>query len=54
MNRMVSKRRQRQFCTYVIIIVVVFFVLYYAAPLIGGLFGSEDDTISKLNVEDMK
>ncbi|EIE86741.1 hypothetical protein RO3G_11452 [Rhizopus delemar RA 99-880] len=40
MNRMISKRHQRQLCFYVTIALFVFFVLYYGLPLISSLLGS--------------
>lgn len=43
LNRMVSKRHQRQLCYYVTIAVFVFFILYYGAPLLASLFGSSSD-----------
>ncbi|KAI9332404.1 hypothetical protein BD770DRAFT_403194 [Pilaira anomala] len=51
MNRMISKRHQRQLCFYVSILVFVFFLIYYGAPLITGAFSSnptlpdEDDSL---------
>ncbi|CAO3610998.1 unnamed protein product [Mucor fragilis] len=57
MNRMISKRHQRQLCFYVSILVFLFFLIYYGSPLVKGLFsGSDevpDDTITKPNIEDM-
>ncbi|KAI7903867.1 uncharacterized protein BX663DRAFT_505507 [Cokeromyces recurvatus] len=60
MNRMISKRRQRQLCFYVTIIIFVFFIIYYGAPIIKSLFGTnsdnslpDDTTLSKQNAEDM-
>ncbi|KAI8062638.1 hypothetical protein BC940DRAFT_322020 [Gongronella butleri] len=35
MNRMVSKRHQRQLCFYVTIAVAVFFILYYGSGLVS-------------------
>ncbi|KAI8378920.1 hypothetical protein BD560DRAFT_388961 [Blakeslea trispora] len=40
MNRMISKRHQRQLCFYVSIAILVFFVLYYGAPWLTYLFSS--------------
>ncbi|KAI8889552.1 hypothetical protein K501DRAFT_320249 [Backusella circina FSU 941] len=40
MNRMVSKRHQRQLCFYVTVIVFVFFFLYYGIPFFRYMFGS--------------
>ncbi|KAL4207867.1 hypothetical protein AB4K20DRAFT_1950210 [Rhizopus microsporus] len=49
MNRMVSKRHQRQLCFYVTVTICIFFILYYGLPWVGGLFGSDntsnDDTL---------
>ncbi|CAO3650650.1 unnamed protein product [Mucor hiemalis] len=54
LNRMVSKRHQRQLCYYVTIAVFVFFILYYGAPLVKSLFGSSsDEKNSGSNVNDM-
>ncbi|OBZ89336.1 protein BET1 [Choanephora cucurbitarum] len=59
MNRMISKRHQRQLCFYVSIALCVFFVLYYGVPLISYLFGSAesdptaDDILTTPHVGDM-
>ncbi|ORZ17946.1 hypothetical protein BCR42DRAFT_412821 [Absidia repens] len=42
MNRMVSKRHQRQMCFYVSIALVLFFVLYYGSGLISWSSSSPD------------
>ncbi|CAO3598161.1 unnamed protein product [Absidia cylindrospora] len=42
MNRMVSKRHQRQMCFYVGIALVLFFVLYYGSGLISWSSSSSD------------
>ncbi|KAI8990109.1 hypothetical protein BDB01DRAFT_494689 [Pilobolus umbonatus] len=41
MNRMVSKRHQRQLCYYVAILVISFIIIYYGGPVIGKLFRSD-------------
>ncbi|KAI8084375.1 uncharacterized protein B0P05DRAFT_535347 [Gilbertella persicaria] len=43
MNRMISKRHQRQLCFYVSITVFGFFLIYYGAPFISSFFSSEKD-----------
>ncbi|KAI9267447.1 hypothetical protein BY458DRAFT_511818 [Sporodiniella umbellata] len=42
MNRMVSKRHQRQICFYVTVAVFAFFVIYYGLPLILSFGGSAE------------
>jgi blocked-early-in-transport protein 1 len=62
MNRMISKRHQRQLCFYVSVLVFLFFIIYYGAPFAKGLFNSNDPstslpdndtTITKPNIDDM-
>ncbi|KAI9468885.1 MAG: hypothetical protein EXX96DRAFT_589594 [Benjaminiella poitrasii] len=60
MNRMISKRRQRQLCSYVTIIIFAFFIIYYGAPIVKSLFGSnasnelpDNTTPTNSNVDDM-
>ncbi|ORX50603.1 hypothetical protein DM01DRAFT_1097176 [Hesseltinella vesiculosa] len=41
MNRMVSKRHQRQLCFYVTVAVAAFFIIYYGSGLLSGLWSSD-------------
>ncbi|KAI8096491.1 uncharacterized protein BX664DRAFT_324124 [Halteromyces radiatus] len=43
LNRMVSKRHQRQLCFYVTIALVVFFILYYGSGLISWSSSSSEE-----------
>ncbi|KAI8992004.1 hypothetical protein BDF20DRAFT_847710 [Mycotypha africana] len=39
MNRMISKRHQRQLCFYVTMAICVFFIIYFGAPIAKSFFG---------------
>ncbi|KAI9303234.1 hypothetical protein BJ944DRAFT_105891 [Cunninghamella echinulata] len=53
MNRMVSKRHQRQLCFYVTIMIAIFFILYYGSGLLSKFSWSSPDDIETNHDTDM-